>query len=216
MPTVHIPRPRPGAITLGVVAALALGVIPATAAVSADHAGRGPAAGAAQRSPGNGGTHTVTLITGDKVTIGTAPDGTAIRSFEGVNGTTTGFHRAVVDGATYVYPDAALPFVGAGTLDKQLFNVTKLIADGYDDAHSARLPLIVGYTDAAARSRTQPAMAGSKVVRRLDSVQGAAVTQDRAQASKFWSALTGVPVPRPARRSPPSRAGSPRSGSTGR
>ncbi|WP_405764236.1 S8 family serine peptidase [Actinacidiphila glaucinigra] len=193
MPTVHIPRPRPGAIALGVVAALALGVIPATAAVSADHAGRGPAAGAAQRSPGNGGTHTVTLITGDKVTIGTAPDGTAIRSFEGVNGTTTGFHRAVVDGATYVYPDAALPFVGAGTLDKQLFNVTKLIADGYDDAHSARLPLIVGYTDAAARSRTQPAMAGSKVVRRLDSVQGAAVTQDRAQASKFWSALTGGP-----------------------
>ncbi|WP_329190294.1 S8 family serine peptidase [Actinacidiphila glaucinigra] len=191
MPTVHIPRPRPGAIALGVVAALALGAIPATAAVSADHAGRGPAAGAAQRPPGDGGTHTVTLITGDKVTIGTAPDGTAVRSFEGVNGTTTGFHRAVVDGATYVYPDAALPFVGAGTLDKQLFNVTKLIAEGYDDAHSARLPLIVGYTDSAARSRTLPAMAGSKVVRRLDSVQGAAVTQDRAQASKFWSALTG-------------------------
>ncbi|MDX2704811.1 hypothetical protein PV350_18345, partial [Streptomyces sp. PA03-6a] len=120
MPTVHIPRTRSGAITLGVVAALALGVIPATAAVSADPAGRGPAAGAAQRPPGNGGTHTVTLITGDKVTIGTAADGTTVRSFQGANGTTTGFHRAVVDGATYVYPDAVLPYVSAGTLDKQL------------------------------------------------------------------------------------------------
>ncbi|MFB7293291.1 S8 family serine peptidase [Actinacidiphila glaucinigra] len=186
-----VPIPRPGSIALGVIAALALGVIPATAAVSADHAGRGRAAGAAQRTPGNGGTHTVTLITGDKVTIGTAPDGTAIRSFQGADGTTTGFHRAVVDGATYVYPDAVLPYVGAGTLDKQLFNVTKLIADGYDDAHSSGLPLIVSYTDAAAKSRTRPKMAGSTGVRRLDSIQGAALTQNHEQAPAFWSALTG-------------------------
>ncbi|MDX2707800.1 hypothetical protein PV350_33865, partial [Streptomyces sp. PA03-6a] len=114
-----VPIPRPGSIALGVIVALALGVIPATAAVSADPAGRGPAASAIQTS-GNGGTHTVTLITGDKVTIGTAADGTSIRSFQGANGTTTGFHRAVVDGATYVYPDAVLPYVSAGTLDKQL------------------------------------------------------------------------------------------------
>ncbi|MEU4092890.1 S8 family serine peptidase [Streptomyces sp. NPDC026673] len=191
MPTVHIPRPRSGAIALGVVAALALGVIPATAAVSADTAGRVPAAGAAPRLPGTGGTHTVTLITGDKVTIGTAADGTAIRSFQGANGTTTGFHRAVVDGATYVYPDAVLPYVSAGTLDRQLFNVTRLIADGYDDAHSSRLPLIVRYTDAAARSKTLPKVTGSTDVHRLDSIQGAALAQNRKQAPAFWSALTG-------------------------
>jgi hypothetical protein len=29
--------------------------------------------------------------------------------------------------------------------------VTQLMADGYDDAHTDRLPLIVRYTDAAAR-----------------------------------------------------------------
>ncbi|MEU6347516.1 S8 family serine peptidase [Streptomyces sp. NPDC046977] len=187
----RIPIPRPVPSIVAIAGVLAVGIAPATAAVSADHAGRGPAADAAQRSPGNGGTHTVTLITGDKVTIGTAPDGTVIRSFEGVDGTTTGFHRAVVDGATYVYPDAALPFVSAGKLDEQLFNVTKLIADGYDDAHTARLPLIVGYTDAAARSRTQLKMAGANVVRQLDSVQGAAVTQDRKKSAAFWSALIG-------------------------
>ncbi|MEU3795553.1 S8 family serine peptidase [Streptomyces fructofermentans] len=148
------------------------------------------AAGSAPRSPG-GGTHTVTLITGDKVTIGVAADGAVVRSFEGADGTTSGFHRAVIDNATYVYPDAVLPYIGVGKLDKQLFNVTRLIAEGYDDAHTNRLPLIVSYTDAAARSRMQPKVAGSSVVRRLDSIQGAAVTQNRKQASTFWSALTG-------------------------
>ncbi|MFD5065591.1 S8 family serine peptidase [Streptomyces sp. NPDC058394] len=170
------------------VAALALGVIPATTAVSAGSAGS--ALTAAQQSSGRGGTHTVTLITGDKVTIGTAADGTVVRSFEGVRGTTTSFHRVVMDGATYVYPDAVLPYVGAGRLDKQLFNVTQLIADGYDDAHASKLPLIVSFTDAAAKSRTLPKVAGSTEVRRLDSIQGAALAQNRKQAPAFWSALT--------------------------
>src|SRR4051812_47321717 len=138
MPKVPVPRPR--LIALSAVVALALGVIPATAAMSAAPGTPAPA-GAAQRSPGSGGAHTVTLITGDKVTIGTTADGTEVRSFEAANGATAGFHRAVIDGATYVYPDAVLPYVGAGKLDKQLFNVTRLIADGYDDAHTSRLPL---------------------------------------------------------------------------
>ncbi|MBZ9644143.1 S8 family serine peptidase [Streptomyces sp. PSKA30] len=186
-----VPIPGPGPIALGVVTALALGVIPAATAVSAHPAGPVPPAGAAQRSSGNSSTHTVTLITGDKVTIGTAADGTVVRSFKGANGAATGFHRAVVDGSTYVYPDAVLPYVSAGKLDKQLFNVTRLINDGYDDAHTSRLPLVVRYTDAAARSRTQPKVAGSTVVRRLGSIQGAALAQNREQAPAFWSALTG-------------------------
>lgn len=186
----EMPFSRPRLIALGALAALALGVLPATAAVSASPA-TPASAKAVQRSPGNGGTHTVTLITGDKVTIGTAADGTVVRSFEAANGATAGFHRAVIDGATYVYPDAVLPYLGAGKLDKQLFNVTRLIADGYDDARASRLPLIVSYTDAATRSKTQPKMAGSSVVRWLDSIQGAALAQDRKQAPAFWSALTG-------------------------
>ncbi|MFF3467078.1 S8 family serine peptidase [Streptomyces sp. NPDC002619] len=188
MPNMPVPRRR--LIALGAVAALALGVIPATAAVSTDPGTPVPA-GAAQQPPGHGGTHTVTLITGDKVTIGTAADGSVVRSFEAASGATAGFHRAVIDGATYVYPDAVLPYVSTGKLDKQLFNVTRLIADGYDDAHASRLPLIVRYTDTAARSRTRPEVAGSDVVRRLDSIQGAALTQSRKQAPTFWSALTG-------------------------
>lgn len=195
-----LPIPRLGPIALGAVAALAIGVIPAIAAAPADPPDPAPPAGAASQPPASGSTHSVTLITGDKVTIGTAADGTVIRSVEGPNGTTSGFHRVVIDGSTYVYPDAALAYVGAGILDEQLFNVTRLIADGYDDAHAKRLPLIVRYTDAAAKLRTAPNVAGSTVVRRLDSMQGAAVAQKRDKAPAFWSALTGDSVAARARR----------------
>ncbi|WP_280893055.1 MULTISPECIES: S8 family serine peptidase [unclassified Streptomyces] len=146
---------------------------------------------AEHQAPDGVGTHTVTLITGDKVTIGTAADGSVVRSFQAASGAATGFHRAVVDGATYVYPDAALPYVSAGKLDKQLFNVTRLIAEGYDDAHSSRLPLIVRYTGAAAKARTRTKITGSTEVRRLDSIQGAALAQNHKQAPEFWSSLTG-------------------------
>ncbi|MBQ1015591.1 S8 family serine peptidase, partial [Micromonospora sp. M51] len=71
-----------------------------------------------------------------------------------------------------------------------LFNVTDLIADGYDDAHTDALPLIVTMTDAAARNRTRPALDGAELVRPLDSVQGAALTRQRATADRFWTALT--------------------------
>ncbi|MFJ6632610.1 S8 family serine peptidase [Streptomyces sp. NPDC091376] len=199
--------PRSGRIALAAAVALTMGVMPAVAATAASPAGPLSAAGTAHRSPAGGSTHTVTLITGDKVTIATAADGTVIRSFESANGAGSGFHRAVIDGATYVYPDSVLPYISTGTLDKRLFNVTQLIADGYDDAHAERLPLIVSYTDAAAKSRTQPKMAGSTVVRRLGSIQGAALAQNREQAPQFWSALTGGAGSAAARSAKPAFAG---------
>ncbi|MFE7099253.1 S8 family peptidase [Streptomyces erythrochromogenes] len=187
--------PGSGRTALAAAVALAMGVMPAVAATAAaGPAGPLSTAGTAHRPPAGGSTHTITLITGDKVTIGTAADGAAVRSFEGANGSSTGFHRTVTDGATYVYPHSVMPYITAGNLDKRLFNVTQLIADGYDDAHTDRLPLIVSYTDAAGDSRNRPAMAGSTVVRPLSSMQGAAVAQNRDQATAFWSALTGGPA----------------------
>lgn len=50
-------------------------------------------------------------------------------------------------------------------------------------------------------------MAGSTVVRRLDSMQGAAVTQKRKQAAVFWSALTGGSAAVAARSASPAFAG---------
>ncbi|MEK8105661.1 S8 family serine peptidase [Micromonospora sp. M12] len=117
------------------------------------------------------------------------------------------------DGDTYVYPDAALSYVTGGLLDRELFNVTELVADGYDDAHTDRLPLIVTLTEAAARNRTRPAVDGAELVRPLDSVRGAALTRQRATADRFWTALTGGSTRR-AGDTPPWPTASPRSGWT--
>ncbi|MEW9529183.1 S8 family serine peptidase [Microbispora sp. NPDC049125] len=156
-------------------------------------------AGASDTPPGTpappnataGVPRTVTLITGDKVTVSTAPDGTETRSVQSPDGGSAGFHVTKQGADTYLYPDASLPYVGAGLLDKELFNVTRLLADGYDDAHTGHLPLIVTYTDAAARSRTQAVPSGAAKVLNLSSIQGAALAEDRGHAADFWSSLTG-------------------------
>ncbi|MBM7488917.1 hypothetical protein JOD64_000139 [Micromonospora luteifusca] len=182
-------RRRSGLIALGTALTLAAGFTPPAAGASAappntpDRPVGLPPAAAGRAS-------TVTLITGDTVTVTTAADGSTVSTVRRPDGSTPTFHRTVLHGDTYVYPDAALPYVTSGVLDRQLFNVTELIADGYDDAHTDKLPLIVTMTDAAARNRTRPTVDGAELVRPLDSVQGAALTRQRATAGRFWTALT--------------------------
>ncbi|MCO1594780.1 S8 family serine peptidase [Micromonospora sp. RHAY321] len=182
-------RRRSGLIALGAALTLAAGFTPPGTGASAapPHTPDRPAG---QPPAAAGRAATVTLITGDTVTVTTAADGSTVSTVRRPNGSMSSFHRTVLDGDTYVYPDEALPYVTGGVLDRQLFNVTELIADGYDDAHTDRLPLIVTLTDAAARNRTRPTVDGAELVRPLDSVRGAALTRQRATAEKFWTALT--------------------------
>ncbi|MGW2464179.1 S8 family peptidase [Streptomyces sp. NPDC001761] len=181
--------PRPGPIALVAAAALAFGVLPATGAAAAPRTVPGPA-DVIQRPDHPGGTHTVTLITGDKVTVAASRGRTTVRSFEGAEKTGSGYHAVVMGGATYVFPTVVLPYVSSGLLDKQLFNVTRLVRDGYDDAHTDQLPLIVRYTKEATKARTPAKLAGSTTVRALDSINGAAVAENHTRAPAFWSALT--------------------------
>nr|WP_246620162.1 S8 family serine peptidase [Streptomyces corallincola] len=135
------------------------------------------------------GTHSVTLITGDVVTTRaegtggtvsvTGPDGSAARA------------RVIEAGDhLYVYPDAALPYVARKVLDRRLFDITGLVADGYDDSGRDGLPLIVSYDGAASLSAARRSLPGATVRRALDSVDGAALTASRSRAADFWTALT--------------------------
>src|SRR5690242_14649976 len=121
-----------GRIVSALAVAVAAGVAPAAPATAAP-----PAAAGAR-------TATVTLITGDVVQLSTDRYGqesvTVRRGAATGNG---GFSTARYDGHTYVVPDVAAPSVSTGRLDRALFDVTALVADGYDDAHAAALPLIV-------------------------------------------------------------------------
>ncbi|WP_406322885.1 S8 family serine peptidase [Streptomyces sp. NBC_01637] len=184
-----IPARRRAALAIGVV----LAVFTAQHAVSATAA---PGTDAPDRSSASTATHqptsrTVTLLTGDRVTVNTAADGRVTRSVQGADGQLTGATTHKVGKDTYVYPDAALPYIAAEKLDRELFNVTKLLADGYGDEQSSTLPLIVTYTDAAVRARTQAVPSGATRTLALTSIQGAALSQKRTRAADFWSSLTG-------------------------
>ncbi|MET0494595.1 MAG: S8 family peptidase, partial [Actinoplanes sp.] len=126
---------------------------------------------------------TVTLITGDKVTL-TGGGGVQVRDHEG---RLTGFLSGRKDGDTYVYPHDALPYLDSGLLDERLFNITDLVADGYDDAHSERIPLIVTYHGTAPKSRA--ALPGATDVRPLASIDGAALSVDHS--GSFLTSITG-------------------------
>ncbi len=95
--------------------------------------GRAVAAAPDTSPSGKGkGTRTVTLITGDRVTVAKDGSVTGIERAEGREGASFSVRKA--DGHTYVTPgDAALP-VAQGKLDRRLFDITQLLAYRYDDA----------------------------------------------------------------------------------
>jgi subtilisin family serine protease len=138
----------------------------------------------------------VTLITGDKVTVNTAADGTVTRSLQNAQGQPAEFVTSTVGTDTYVYPTSVLPYVSSGQLDQHLFDVTQLLADGYDDAHTDKLPLIVTYTGTPARSLASVALPkGATRTLTLNSIHGAAVTESRSDATGFWASLTAGSAP---------------------
>lgn len=134
----------------------------------------------------------VTLITGDTVTVTPGRDGTPPTVDVARPSGATGAVRVATEGGdTYVYPDEALPYLATGRLDRQLFDVTQLVAQGFDDARTSALPLIVTRTTGSATLRTSTALPGAETTLDLPSVRGQAVRAHRPRAAEFWSALTG-------------------------
>ncbi|MFC3450189.1 S8 family peptidase [Amycolatopsis speibonae] len=128
---------------------------------------------------------TLTLITGDRVTVQERQGGAPALSVQpGPGRERMGFQRSQDKSGWSVYPADALPLVAKGVLDKGLFRIDRLLADGYDDSARATLPLIVKQEGAAA-------IAGATAVRRLDSIGATAFAQPKNRASEFWSTLTG-------------------------
>ncbi|MGC5223608.1 S8 family serine peptidase [Micromonospora sp. DT81.3] len=174
-----------GGLAIGVA-----GVGPATAPASAYPAtatGAPPTASAAVPAPVHGGARTVTLITGDKVEVTELADGSrAVEIDTAVEGSVV--ETATMGGELHVLPRAAMPYLAAGLLDDDLFNVSRLLEYGYDDASVDATPLIVEYTDGPAPFGAP--LPGVEVGIPLESVGGAAATADHASAATTWSALT--------------------------
>lgn len=181
-----------GVAVLAAMALSAVAAVPADAGIRTGNE-RPPAAGTAVQN-GPSPTRKITLITGDVVRVTTLPDGRrAAAVVPPDNGVVPGGYQTFQqDKELFLVPDAAAPYIAAGRLDRSLFNVTKLIADGYDDAHGGTLPLLATYggpKQGVAKALARPAPAGSRKIRALASVGAVALAADKKQARRFWEAL---------------------------
>jgi len=180
------PTGRVFAVIALVVAALA---IAAGAGSVAAGAGSPPAAS-------SGAPATVTLVTGDRVTLVPSATGRPEVIFEPAPGSAPAGFDVLRDGErVQVIPDDVASLVPE-VLDPALFDVTALVEMGYDDAHAGDLPLIVRR---AAGVRSLDESSPLERVSTLGSIRATAVELDKDDADEFGDDL--VEIERPVRRS---------------
>ncbi|RKF24610.1 S8 family serine peptidase [Micromonospora globbae] len=178
-------------LAAGAVGALAVGLAaPASAQPPAPPAGPGPAASTPDATPVR-----ITLITGDQVElVRAAPGRVAATVHPGPGRERITFSTVSADGGLRVLPSDVVPYVSAGLLDEDLFDVEELVAQGYGDAAQGTLPLIVRYQEpSGGRVR---ALAGATAARPLESINGAAVRVGKGELGALWSTLRAAPAAR--------------------
>ncbi|MBK6013909.1 S8 family serine peptidase [Streptomyces sp. MBT53] len=146
--------------------------------------------------PSTAPPQTVTLITGDTVTLTVGPDGknaVDVRRGEGREAAT--FLSSEKNGEISVLPADAVPLIKAGRLDPALFNVTQLVKQGYTDAKTGSTPVIATY------SKGTETPEGTRRTLALPGIDGAALSAKKSTA--FWSdiapALGTAPTAKAAR-----------------
>ncbi|WP_171115812.1 MULTISPECIES: S8 family serine peptidase [unclassified Streptomyces] len=182
-------------IRLAAAAAAGLSMLTGAVTPVAAEPGEGPGARTEQATaPAVAGTVAdVRLVTGDRVTVTVGPDGRRTASVQPGKGRQHILFRTIEeDGHLTVLPSDATELVTAGRLDRELFDVTSLIAQRYDEAHTDTLPLIVGdgpgVADPALRKATALAADGTPV-RRLRSIDAEAVRVPAEDLGTFWKRL---------------------------
>ncbi|GAA2598110.1 MULTISPECIES: S8 family peptidase [Streptomyces] len=150
-------------------------------------------------SPSEPGAATVKLITGDSVTVTRTSDGRQAASVAPGPGRRGLLFRTLEqDGHVTVLPSDADALVAAGRLDRDLFDVTALIAQRYDTAHTDALPLIVEQAPGVAASSVNALteLAHDAPVRELDSIDARAVRVGDDDLGRFWKQLVTSAGPR--------------------
>ncbi|MET9087872.1 S8 family serine peptidase [Streptomyces sp. NPDC004237] len=142
----------------------------------------GPAATAARSVTASRATsaQTITLVTGDTVTLTAAADGkygVDVRHGKGRDAVT--FLSSEQNGEVSVVPSDAIPLLRAGRLDPALFNVTQLVKQGYADERTGTTPVIATY------KKGSEIPEGARRTLALPGIDGAALTAKKSTA--FWA-----------------------------
>lgn len=126
----------------------------------------------------------VTLLTGDRVTIGPTGD---VQITPGA-GRKVQFEQRTGKDQLFVIPSDVARDVASGRLDRALFDVAGQIRQGLDDRTTKEIPLIVTYSQKAKTS----ALAGAAVTRQLPAVNGSAVKVGKGSAKTFLTQLSNA------------------------
>lgn len=196
---------RSALASFGVLAVVAAGAS-AAPAVATPRPGQAPsvaptvapvAAPTATPAPDGDDASTLTLITGDRLSVSTGPDGrTAVTAEPAArpDGQQVGFHTFESGGHLFVIPSDIAAHV-PDVFDRNLFDVTLLQQAGLaDPAVAARMPVILDY-DASAASRGRSPLSratslpGTHAERSLESIQAVSASVDTTQAQKFVPAV---------------------------
>jgi len=163
-----------------VAAVLAALMLPATALAATAPV---PARAATPETPT---LRTVTLITGDRLLV--SVDGRSATRLPSPGRDEFPLLSRTADGHLEVVPTDAVTLLAGDRLDPRLFDVTELLADGYDDAGGA-MPLIITYAQGDPTSAVRAA-AGGVQVRDLDTINGLAVRVSTARTAAMWRSLS--------------------------
>ncbi len=173
-----------GAATAAVLAVTA--IAPSVAAPPDERAADRPLTGSVAAGPAAKPV-TLTLVTGDRVLVTTDASGaSAATALPRPDGTTPLLQTRQSGSDLYVYPEAAVAALARGTVDEELFNVTGLIRQGYDDSGTDSVPLIATYTADTAPLTPRGAERGQA----LHAIDGLALKADKKRTADFWADLT--------------------------
>ncbi|GAA2814742.1 S8 family peptidase [Streptomyces showdoensis] len=195
-----ISRTALGAATAAVLAVTAVAASAAAAPQDAQATGKRPLVGSETAARGGQRPATVTLVTGDRVLVTRDAEGNpAATALPREDGTLPLVQTRRSGQDLYVYPEGATAALAAGRVDEELFNVTGLVRQGYDDAGSATLPLIAVYGTDLATARALPAAPrGATRGQVLKTVDAVALKADKKQAATFWADVTAPAAARSA------------------
>jgi subtilisin family serine protease len=165
-------RRRAVFVALALVAAATIGG-PARRPTPAAAAPPGPAAADPPAPTGvlPAGRHwSVTLISGERVAVASDSRGRVQARLQGATGTVQTVREP--DGDVYILPTRVLGLL-EGTLDRELFNVTGLVRQGFDDAHTKAIPVLLQHPAGLAAATERRAAGPAE--RHLDSIDATAV-----------------------------------------
>ncbi|WP_442802734.1 S8 family peptidase [Streptomyces sp. CB01373] len=171
---------RAGAAAVAAAAAVALAAgMTSPASARPEHRAANAAGSAAHR--------TITLITGDRVTVDAKGRVIGLHRAEGREQIPVQVRR--MGGRTLVVPADASRLIASGKLDQRLFDITELNKSATRKSFKDGLKVIVGYQGAATAARADVREAGT-LRRALKALNADAVQTPVKDTPELWEALT--------------------------